>query len=206
MAIGISALLFAKAAKLETLHEGRRAHVYLDSKGIKTVGIGLNLERGDARSALDAVGADYDAIANGHTTLSNEQIDELFRRDLTMAIAWTKKVVPEFDNLPEVIQLVLIDMTFNMGWVALRGFPRMLAAMRSQNWEQMIAEMYDSKWFRDVPTRVNDDVRLLRAGLKLPSPVLALDDDERERIMALVALTTEQILDEHLEPHASETA
>jgi GH24 family phage-related lysozyme (muramidase) len=55
---------------------GSKMHpkVYLDSRGIKTIGHGFNLERTGARAAIKAVGADYDRILNGTDSLTDAQI------------------------------------------------------------------------------------------------------------------------------------
>ena len=219
VAIGISALLFSKAAKLEASHEGRRAGVYddydgspLDHGGIRhydgkpcighpTVGVGCNLDRGNARASLAAVGANYDAVRNGLVRLTEEQIDALFESDLTAAFAELHKVVADVDSLPEAVKLVLVDMNFNMGSVA--GFHNMLAAIHRRDWEGMIREMIDSDWYREVPARVRSDVAFLRAGLGLDGNG-SLTSEERIKLSQMIAATTEQILGVQLEPHASD--
>jgi hypothetical protein len=210
------AVLFSRAAKLETLHEGRRAHVYDDRdgspirhgirtdgqpcKGHPTVGIGCNLDRGTARASLSAVGADYDAVRSGDADLTETQIDRIFNVDLELAIIEASRSVPEFTDLPEVVQLVLVDMVFNMGSI---GFPRMLEAVRAHDWHRMIVEMLDSKWAReDVPTRAKHDVEMLRAQLGIAEHAQDLDDEERANVLALVAVVTDESLRDTLAPHS----
>jgi GH24 family phage-related lysozyme (muramidase) len=60
-------------------HEGYRPHVYNDSRGIPTIGIGLNLLRPDAKKIAAQAGADYDAILSGKQTLTDDQVKELFK-------------------------------------------------------------------------------------------------------------------------------
>lgn len=206
-----ASILFAKAAKLETLHEGRRAHVYddrdgaplkdgyrtrdsLPCKGHPTVGIGCNLDRPSARVALASVGADYNAVRMGHVDLTDKQIDALFAADLQTAIRQTEQDVPEFDILPEVVQLVLIDMTFNLGSVA--RFPRMLEAVRAKNWEWMIREMIDSAWYRQVRTRATHDIELLRETLEIEEHAHELTEAEREKVLSMVAITLDDTIDD----------
>lgn len=216
-----AATLFAKAARLETQHEGRRAHVYddhdgaslhdgirdrdgLPCKGHPTVGIGCNLDRGGARFTLGAVGANYAAVRAGHADLTDEQIDRLFEDDLKGAMVEVRALVPDLDELPEAVKLVLFDMTFNMGSV--RGFPRMLAAIERRDWQGMIAEMLDSKWAReDVPTRAKHDVELIRQ-LLVPDldPPHELTAEDRAQALALVAIATDQTIAEALRIHMSE--
>lgn len=49
-------------------HEGCKECMYLDTKGIKTIAVGFNLQRSDARAILASVGANYSAIFNGPVT------------------------------------------------------------------------------------------------------------------------------------------
>jgi len=58
-----------------------------------------------------------------------------------------------FYNLPEDIQHVLVNMTFNLGATRLGYFKGMLGACRAHDWEKMAVEMEDSKWFGQVGRR-----------------------------------------------------
>lgn len=72
-------------------------HVYLDSEGIPTVGIGFNLNRGDAAAQLAGVGADYNAVRAGRTDLTRLQITRLFKQDVARAIVDARALVPGLD-------------------------------------------------------------------------------------------------------------
>jgi GH24 family phage-related lysozyme (muramidase) len=205
-------VLFAKAARLETQHEGRRAHVYDDDDGSPldhnirrkdgkkcighpTVGIGCNLDRHGVRSALAAVGADYQAVRLGDADLTDEQIDRLFEGDLTAALTEVQRIFPDLFDLPEVVQLVLVDMTFNCGSV--RGWPGLRREIGRRNWHGMIAEMRDSDWWRGVTRgRAEHDIALIREALDLPREPLT--DPEREKVMASVAIVLDQTIREEL--------
>ena len=58
-----------------------------------------------------------------------------------------------FYNLPENIQHVLVNMCFNLGANRLSKFKNMLLACREHNWEQMAAEMENSRWYSQVGRR-----------------------------------------------------
>ena len=79
-------------------NEGCKECMYLDTKGIKTIGVGFNLQQGSSRGIISKVGANYNAIVNGPATavrtpcncsrvacLNREQIDQIF--DITIQIA-----------------------------------------------------------------------------------------------------------------------
>jgi len=205
-----ASLFFAKAARLETLHEGKRAHVYDDKdgsplregyrtkdklpcKGHPTVGIGCNLDRPNARVALASVGADYNAVRMGRVDLTEKQIKALFTLDLSTAIRQVAQDVAGLSDLPESVQLVLVDMTFNCGTV--RKFPKMLEAVSRLDWEGMIREMIDSLWFRQVPARAKHDIEFLRETLEIEDHAQALDEAERTKVLAMVRLTLDDTID-----------
>ena len=75
------------ARSLISKHEGKRLCVYKDTRGIPTIGIGYNLENPGARSAIAAVGADYDSILSGATCLTDKQVMELFEPSYQSAVS-----------------------------------------------------------------------------------------------------------------------
>jgi GH24 family phage-related lysozyme (muramidase) len=211
-------VLWAKAAKLETMHEGRRAHVYDDKdgaplrdgyrtrdampcKGHPTVGIGCNLDRPNARMRLADVGANYDAVRMGHADLTDEQIDEIFRRDLADVFREVSRYIAGFEGLPEIVQLVLIDMSFNMGMGKLLKFERMLAAVGVSDWREMIREMIDSDWYRGATkARAKSDIELLRQAFYLDDHAQPLTTEERANVAAMAAIALDMTVADGLSP------
>lgn len=144
-------------------HEGVRDRAYRDTRGILTVGVGFNLTRSDARTRLAAVGADYAYIASGLRALTPQQIDELLDFTIAEATAAARDVVPDLPDLPDPIQLVLVDMVFNLGAAGLRRFRKMLAAVAARDWPEMARQMEDSAWFAQVGVRSQQLVAAVRA-------------------------------------------
>ena len=102
-------------------HEGVRHVVYLDTKGIKTIGVGFNLERPGAATQLRACGVrDFDQLCAGLNTLSSDQIEMLFNDDLDGAIIDAAQSVRNFLDQPDDVQAAIVDMVFNLGaeWVS----------------------------------------------------------------------------------------
>jgi GH24 family phage-related lysozyme (muramidase) len=62
--------LIEAAAQSLIRHEGYERHVYPDSLGISSIGVGFNLEQPGARELVARVGADYDALIEGRTDLT----------------------------------------------------------------------------------------------------------------------------------------
>lgn len=50
------------AGSLIRVHEGTRKCVYTDSTGHKTIGVGFNLDQSGAKTAIEAVGANFEVF------------------------------------------------------------------------------------------------------------------------------------------------
>lgn len=140
-------------------HEGREAHVYTDTEGHPSVGVGFNLDRPGAREALAAVGADYDAVRAGQQDLTDAQMDRLRDSDLERARQTVRDNVENFDSLSPSQQDALTDMAYNLGPTGFAGFQKMIEAVENDDWETAAAEMEDSQWAAQVGAeRLNDDM------------------------------------------------
>lgn len=153
-------------------NEDRRERSYLDSEGIPTIGIGFNLERGDAPVKIAALGLDYDDVVAGRQTLSDAQIDRLLADDLVTAIGDARDLFADFDSLTTPRQIVLVDMAFNLGKPRLANFRKMIAAIDAGDWEEAADQMMDSRWYRQVKTRGDRNVAVMRTGVLVADYVL----------------------------------
>ena len=120
-------------------HEGKRNHIYLDSKGIPTIGVGLNMRRPDSPARLATVGANYNAVLAGDQDLTDEQITTLLQQDVDALGPELDQLVPEWRSWPPNPQLVIQDLIFNLGSHGLSGFPHTLAAFNAQDWQSAAA-------------------------------------------------------------------
>ena len=126
-------------------HEGEVLKIYEDSLGYKTVGIGHRCQPNDPEYAWE-VG----------TKVSQEVVDMYYEQDFKKHYQETVHVYgsyEDFQNLPEPIQRVLVNMCFNLGGTRFSKFKNMLRACKSHNWEQMAAEMENSRWYSQVGRR-----------------------------------------------------
>jgi lysozyme len=144
-------------------HEGSRNWAYADSKGILTVGIGFNLQEEAARERIEKLEVDYEALCAKRVALTNAHITSLFGEDLDTAVVDAVKLVPDFWNQPEDVQLAMVDMIFNLGGPRFSKFVGMIEALKTKDYLTAAAEMADSKWAKvDVPHRAADDIALVR--------------------------------------------
>ena len=144
--------------------EGWENKVYLDHLGHPTIGVGFNLDREDARARLRSIGVDYDAIKSGRAELTNEQVSTLLDEDIEDAVDLIPHLFPIYDDLPDIVQVVLLDMLFNMGFSRLRQFIGMKAAIMERDWNTAADEMLDSLWAKQVPNRANALASLMRSA------------------------------------------
>ena len=115
-------------ADLLERHEGRRKRLYVDTVGKLTIGVGRNLTDG---------------------SVSEIEIAFLLANDLRRFTGYCERMFPTWLTLSEPRRAALVDMMF-MGPGRVRGFKRMRAALRRQDYDTAAAEMLDSKWARQV--------------------------------------------------------
>ena len=123
------------------LDEGYRPAPYKDSVGKTTIGIGHNLD---------------------DRPLTDEQIKGLFRDDVDQAERDLDAIWEAWRLLGGNRQRVLLNMAFNLGETRLRGFRKMWAALRIDDFTVAATEMLDSKWAEQVgvrATRLADRMR-----------------------------------------------
>lgn len=125
------------------LHEGVREKPYLDSMKKWTIGVGHNL------------------TDNG---LSTTMIDALLLEDIELAKSELDKVYPEWCNLSDNRQMVLVDMSFNLGMPRYLTFKRFWEALRASQYDLAAEEMLDSRWSKQVHNRAITLANMMRKG------------------------------------------
>ena len=153
----------ADVEKLLTLHEAKRNRRYKDTKGKVTVGIGCNLDAPGARAMFAKVlpHINFDDLYNGKIALSDADIDTLFQHQLDVAESDAKKLVPSFDAQPDAVQLVLVDMSFELGETKFSYFHKFLAAISREDYAGSIAQITNTVYYHEVPSRARDNIALL---------------------------------------------
>jgi lysozyme len=122
-------------------NEGFKGMPYKDTRGFWTVGYGTKLP------------------------LSKEEAELLLKHRLDNTIQEIIANKPFFVELPETIQEVLAEMGYQLGVTKQMKFGRMWEAVENEDWNGMIREMYDSKWYHQTPHRVEKLVAKLKKWL-----------------------------------------
>lgn len=141
----------AKMLAQLVLHEGVKLHVYVDTEGFFTVGVGYNvssrgldfLERTIGRKLGWKEGDVHTDVVTRGESLVVLRADVL-RVESAVKIHW-----PGYARLDDVRQRVAVDMAFNMGLGALQ-FKQAIAAADRRDWSKASRELYKSKWALQV--------------------------------------------------------
>lgn len=124
-------------------HEGIRLHVYQDSRGIETIGVGRNLRN---------KGISY---AEAMMLLDHDITD--FDRALEQALPWS-------EGLDAIRKRVLLDMAFNVGVEGLLTFKQFLASVKTGDYVVASQDMLESAWARQVGRRAVTLSQMMKTG------------------------------------------
>jgi len=147
---------------LEFGNEGYSEWVYPDDLGIPTVGIGHNLPANGPQAIESLTGnPNYNDVLNGVVPLTSPQVQQLYENDMNSAIAAAGRQVSNFAELPQPVQMAIVDMVFNMGEKSFSKFTNLIAALEAKDFDAVAAAMEDSKWFSQVKDRSAKDETLV---------------------------------------------
>ena len=137
--------MFLDKEKLkETLKidEGVVYEIYNDHLGYATFGIGHLVLETDPEHG-QTVG----------TPVSEERVNECFKKDVQTVIEDCKKLHDGWDGYPQEVKQVIANMMFNMGLTRLSKFKNHNAALQSGDWKEAAKEGRDSRWYKQVTNR-----------------------------------------------------
>lgn len=141
-------------------YEGKINHMYLDSKGFVTVGVGhliknlvsaqkLNFKNSNHVSASkDEIKADYEAVKKQPKNrlasfykkivklkLSNSDINTLTNNHIASFERELKRIFPDFSTYPSEVRFALFDIIFNVGMTNLNNrWPSLKKAVKAKDW------------------------------------------------------------------------
>lgn len=126
-------------------HEDMKNVPYKDSEGHWTVGVGHKI--------TDK--ATLERLNKGDTiNYSDEQVMNLFDSDLQTAKSGAQQNFSGFNSYSPNLQDALISMNFQLGTEGTRKFKDFRAALAKGDYETAKAELDDSDWAKQTPTRV----------------------------------------------------
>jgi lysozyme len=132
-------IVFAQLA----VDEGKRNRMYLDSRGIPTIGIGHNLR---------------------DKPISDAAVRAIFEDDLADAEADAKRIFACFDKLSDARKAVVVNMAFNMGYATLSQFKHTIAMVDAGRYDEAAEAMLQSRWATQVGARAERLADAMRKG------------------------------------------
>ena len=128
--------------RLTELNEGREKHVYTDTLGNRTIGVGHNLENG----------------------LTERMIDFILSEDYSAAESAALAVFPWLASLDAVRKAAVVDLVFNMGIAKVLKFRNTLKALEQGHWHAAGQGLRASLWFKQVGQRGPRIVGMIESG------------------------------------------
>lgn len=121
-------------------------HVYTDSLGFATIGVGRLI----------------DSRKGGGITV--EESAYLLSNDIKRKTIEVIHALPWAENLDPVRFFVLVNMAFQMGTDGLLGFKNTLLLIQAGNWDKAAENMILSKWHSQTPARCERLAKQLKTG------------------------------------------
>lgn len=123
--------------------EGVEYKIYRDHLGLPTFGVGHLIVEGD-QEVGQSIG----------TEVSEERVWSAFEKDLDTAIGECKILFKEeWNEFPNEVQEIVVNMMFNMGRPRLSQFKNFGAALKEHDWKKAAVEGRDSRWHKQVTNR-----------------------------------------------------
>lgn len=138
-------------------HEGFRDKCYLCSRGVKTIGIGHNLE---SREFTDA---EKKAIGDWKKGITHNAALMIMRNDINICMESLKRLGFWY-YLDDERQYALLDMCFQLGYDGLCKFRKMLEAIRVKDYSEAAKQCLDSAYAKQTPLRAKRIAVLLKTA------------------------------------------
>ena len=132
--------------------EGKVLHAYLCSELHATIGIGHKILDTDPEKELDIFGINWEEVPDDQY-ITEDRCYILFQEDVQIAISGCMKIYTNWDDLPQEVQHILVNMCFQLGQRGLSNFKQMGKAIEESDWEKASLEMMNSRWAKQTPQR-----------------------------------------------------
>ena len=120
--------------------EDLKLQLYHCTAGKLTIGVGRNVEdRG----------------------ITHETAMQMLDEDIDICVGELEKNLSWFENAPDKIQEVLIDLCFNMGINRLMGFVKTLHKLKTGAYKEAAEELLDSRYASSVPNRAKRNADII---------------------------------------------
>ena len=125
--------------------EGVRYVKYKDSLGHWTVGVGHKLLNNEIKDEY-----------------THEDIEKFWKTDFKRAHSDAGRLFGPLENYPVSIRLILVDLSFNLGYSGLGKFTRFRAAIASRDYKSAAKELENSLWAKQVGRRATNHINTFK--------------------------------------------
>ena len=127
--------------------EGMKTSVYKDTRGIKTVGVGFNLEQPNAREIFqrNLPGVSFEDVTSGKASLTKAQAITLFHETLKDKVETTKGLFPSYDEYPSDVQIALVNGVFRGEF---KSSHKTVKYINNGEWDKVADEYLDRADYR----------------------------------------------------------
>lgn len=138
--------------------EGLKRKPYLDTMGIKTIGVGHNMMANPLPQWMQE-------HLDEHGELEEYMVFTLLEKDIDKAEQAARKIFDSFNEFSDNRKVAVVDLLFNMGATTFSKFITTIAAIRNGQWDAAAAALKNSKWYRQVqPARSEGIIKLIKEG------------------------------------------
>ena len=133
-----------------TDNEGFEGSVYNDN-GYPAIGHGTRIGQKDIAKAMTKMfgGTRFNNLEKGLDKITKVEARDIFNAILPGRIAEVRKVIPNFDDLPKIAKIVVLDRAYNIGITNFKkGSPLFIQAIIDNNWMEALRQMI----FKDPQT------------------------------------------------------
>ena len=139
-------------------HEGCVLKPYLCPTKHETIGIGHNVE------ARPFTAEELKAIGDWKQGITKNMAYMICRNDVNLCLE-KLKTLDFWKQLDDERQYALIDICFNIGFVGLKKFRKMLKALSEKNYVESSNQLLDSKYATQTGKRAKRIAKLIRTGV-----------------------------------------
>lgn len=146
--------------------EGYSAKPYRDGDNF-SVGYGFYMGRKDIVSPMMAAGVSTNQTRSAvirdvfNQGVSKGEALALLQFDISRAYGEAKLLFPSFDSYPRNVRLILVDLSYNLGYTRLSKFVKFRAAIDNKDWPLAASELVLSRWYVQTGRRAKNHVRML---------------------------------------------
>ncbi len=130
--------------------EGKKYKVYPDSNGIKTIGVGFNLEQPSAKKTIESFGLNYGDILSGRASINDDIAMKLVEHEISGKISLAKRLLPDFGTYPEQLKIAIVNGLYRGD---LSQSPKTIHLMKANKWHDAAKEYLNNAEYKNTDRR-----------------------------------------------------